>query len=165
MATGTSLGRRTLARLPANGTVLLPNVEGMSEAPTSATEAVNLLLETCPELEPAWRDLCRWMGESTGDGVGIYNVFVQIIVPFLTYAIGSPARRLQDQSEWADIPSQGSDQLTDLLRRLFEQLDLWAQSSDSDLREAVWMELKEGDYEDLAVGDIIAIAGPALKAL
>lgn len=77
------------------------------------------------------------MDESSGDGVGIYNVFTHIIIPFLAYAIGSPARSL-DEGQWANLPSRGSDDLADLVRRLFEQLDLWAQSSNRGLREAVW---------------------------
>jgi hypothetical protein len=60
----------------------------ISSPPANATEALDLLLACCHELEPAWRFLCEWMGERTGDSVGICNAFGQIVLPLLLYALG-----------------------------------------------------------------------------
>lgn len=109
----------------------------MDSIPEDANRAIDALLRACPKLVPACKDLCELMGENTGEGVGIYNVFGQIILPLVLYALdghldpnstnglkwieeGVRSRAtFRDQTHWRDIPPRGDSRLDDLLRRLY----------------------------------------------
>jgi hypothetical protein len=159
----------------------------MNGLPADYDEAVDALLARCPELASPWRDLCRDMKQDTAEGVGIYVVFGQIILPFLLYALEGHGKQrdfvtignrqvampraddhrshFRDQPQWADIPARGDERLDDLIHRLYEVLDLWAASPDVNLRHAVFIEMVEAGHSDLRVEDLVRNGGPALKVI
>jgi hypothetical protein len=150
----------------------------MGHPPSTATEAVELLVGRCPELEAAWRELCEQMETDTGDGVGIFTVFSDIILPLLLYAIdgqsvdedwvarGAEHRsHFVERADWMDVPRRGTAELGALVHRIYEVLDLWAASQDINLRDAVYIEMVETGYVDLTVDDLLRSAGPALRGL
>jgi hypothetical protein len=158
---------------------------GTESPPSDATEAVDLLLRLCPELGPAWFDLCELMGERTGESVGIYNVFGLIVLPVLLYALDGDGQSnfdipylgrapdvaarhrstFRDQGVWAAMPLRGTPQLEDFVGRLYVVLDLWAATEDRSLRDAVYIEMVEAGYVDLSVEDLLSHAGTNLRAL
>jgi len=163
----------------APGLILKP----MDSIPQDANEAVEALLQACPELVPAWDDLCESMEENTAETVGIYLVFGQMILPLVLYALdGHPdpdsinGRRWMEmaarhratfrhQDHWRNIPFRGDAHLDDLLRRLYETLDLWAASPNVSLRHAVYTEMAQDGYVDLTVNDLVRYAGPVLRSM
>ena len=149
----------------------------MDEYREFAKRAVEDLLDTCPEFRPAW-DANEWLLLDDG-GVGLYGVFGQIILPFLSYALpaspksakssygsGNDAEDMFRQNpEWRDIPDSQSPEFEDLLRRLYETFEHWADSPNSHIRESVYIELVETGYEKLSIEDLTVRGGPLLQSL
>lgn len=151
----------------------------MVPLPDETSTAVDALLTKCPEFLPAWQDLQGWMGDDTG----IYSVFAQIVLPFLFYAIdgdiqldhdneldrylpGNQHRlKFRNKDHWSAIPPRGSDELKELVDRLYEVIDLWAASPNADLRDAVYIEIIESGYGDLTADDLMRLAGPNVRSL
>ena len=154
------------------------------DAPTSGKEAVAQLIRLCPELLPAYEQLSAEMGWNEGEPVGIYNVFGEVILPFLLYALdghadnsrsSDPAWHISGKKHrkstfranavWKDIPDRGTTDLSDLVGNLYYVIDSWALSPDDTLRNAVFIEMIEAGYVDLTYEDLILNAGPALRAM
>ena len=141
-------------------------------APRDASEAVDLLLRGCPELQTAWNELCRWTEATNGNDVGIYVVIGQMVLPLIVYASvashpdehGNRTRNtLRGEQEWREMPDRGSKELESLLGRLYEWIDLCAASPN--LVDAIYIEFIETGYSDLTSAELVAPGGPALKAL
>jgi hypothetical protein len=71
----------------------------------------------------------------------------------------------RDQAHWADIPPRGDTQLDDLVKRLYDVLDLWAASPNVSLRHAVYTEMIQDGYVDLTVNDLVRPAGPVIRSM
>ncbi|HET9059758.1 MAG TPA: hypothetical protein VFN61_07540 [Acidimicrobiales bacterium] len=163
----------------------MPDLVDRARPPANATDAVDLLLRICPEFGPAWSSLRELMGEEPAISVGIYNVFGQIVLPFLLYAldgdtgsdfhipylgcaadVGDAHRRaFRDEAQWAAMPARGTRQLEDLVGRLYAVLDLWAATDDRSLRDALYVEMAETGYVDLSSEVLLGYAGNNLRAL
>jgi hypothetical protein len=133
--------------------------------------AANQLLERCPELRPAWDDSLLVGDEGE---VIFYAVFAQIISPFLRYVFSTVPRstndrsesghyteeRFREQEQWREIPIANSPEFGDLVNRLFEVFELWAESPNKHVREATYIELIEGEDEE-----VVMRGGPKLQEL
>jgi hypothetical protein len=153
--------------------------------PESYSEAVDQLTNLCPELLPAYRELSLEMGwEEEGEEIGIHLVFGDVILPFLLYALDGDADNsnsndpewhisgakhrestFRAQAAWKDIPDRDTSGLDDLVRRLYEIMDLWALSSNDHLRNAVFIEILEAGYVDLTCDDLLLNAQPAVRMM
>jgi hypothetical protein len=121
-------------------------------------EAVALLIERCPELEPTWVHLRAEMGGE----VGIYNVFGGVVLPALSALLTTTA--VTDR--FKDVVPARAIERSDLIGRLYEVLDGWAVSRSAAIQEAVVVELTVGGYGGvLTVPEMLAHAGPDLRAL
>jgi hypothetical protein len=124
------------------------------------------------------------MGWDDGEPLGIYNVFGEVILPFLLYALDGHADNsgsndpewhisgkkhrnstFRGQAVWKDIPDRGTSDLSDLVPRLYSVIDSWALSQEDSLRNAVFIEMIEAGYVDLTCEDLLLNAGPALRAM
>lgn len=156
----------------------------MDGPPNDNDQAAAQLTDVCPEFLPAFQQLSAEMDWDDGEPIGIYNVFGQLILPLLLYALDGHAdhRRSTDpewhisgkkhgKSEfraevaWRDIPDRDSSDLEDLVERLYAVIDSWALSPDDDLRHAVFIEMLEAGYVDLTREDLLSHGEPALQAM
>ena len=157
---------------------------GVDAPPSDNNEAVAQLKHLCPELLPAYEQLSAEMGWNEGERIGIYNVFGEVILPFLLYALDGHADNSRSsgpewhisgkkhrkstfraQEVWKDIPDRETAHLNDLVENLYYVIDTWALSPDETLRNAVFIEMIEAGYVDLTCEDLILHAGPALRAM
>jgi len=152
--------------------------------PSNTNQAVGQLTSVCPEFLPAFQQLSAEMDWDDGEPIGIYNVFGELILPFLLYALdghadnsrstdpewhisGKKHRNSEFRSEmvWRDTPDRGSSDLYDLVERIYAVVESWALSPDDALRNAVFIEMIEAGYVDLTCEDLLANGGPALRAM
>jgi len=138
----------------------------VERAPETYQQAVDGLLAACPELVPAWAELAESMQSEDALEVGIYNVLGQVVLPAVAYLLGeegNAALPIRDPA-FADLPDIGTRQASDLVVRIYKELDRWASSSDESLRGAVWIEFVEAGYGSLTVEDLTAHAGPIIQS-
>jgi hypothetical protein len=139
----------------------------MNTPPTTVDEAVAQLRRGCPELS----EVLDTIGAPGGDGVGLYTVFCDVLLPLIANVLTGGA----DQSFDRGFPGaldQEVDDRRDLIRRLYDVFEEWAVSPDRDIRDVVYIELLENGYTvldvnrpDLTVDDLLRYAGPRLKAM
>lgn len=124
----------------------------------------NCFLAVCPELE--WPD--------AEDDVGVYLTFGLGILPALRYLFPeNPGLRVPaptvdtsgDEPYFRSMPSPGTAEADDLVRRMYDFIERAAQRGDDVVTMAIKVELGDGGYEHLSVNDLVERAGPATRRL
>lgn len=120
--------------------------------PDAAQVAVATMLRLCPELAPAWADLCSWMDSEDPVEVGIYNIICQIVCPAIALELG-----LFDYS--------GASTGGDFAARMYQVLDEWIASGNPTIVEAVGVEFGGGWGGWTAEVSLSGPTGPRLRDL
>jgi hypothetical protein len=109
--------------------------------PSSETEAIERLLELCPELSESWLTL----SESDPSAVGLYTVFSDIILPLLANVLTGGSDPRFDRT-YSGLLLDEPDTRLNLVKRLYSVLDEWAISPNKGIRDTVFIEVLEGGY-------------------
>lgn len=147
--------------------------------PRNAHEAIDALLEHCPEFQPAWT-WSEWeVEEEQGDSQLSFTVWCHVLLPFFDFAFPFPRpegppyavehwvdhrhwvdRQFATDPTWSLVPQPGP-RLDDLVRRLFEVLDRWADSPSEGVRYYVDLEMVIDGV--MSQEDLDRHAGPVLR--